>query len=259
LSKSDNRQLCEDHTLLEEASARNQGVELHHIGSNDEILIVKSRILFVDDKCLYLDSPVSNGRPIKMASGWNIDVYTHVLRENITFKSEVMNNNYLIQINKTTTTRGIQITRPSKIWFSQRRNDFRVSMASMTSVQVDVHNVMRDNSEMTSLVAIRAVGRLINVSTGGCAIVLPKERCRQFKSGDILWVGFVLPDIPSPLIFQSELCQIFPVLEGRAMRLGIRFNEWPTPARYLRMQHPIEKFAADAQRVMNHRIHEKKK
>lgn len=254
MSRSDKRQLCTDPTLLEEASARNQAVELHHIKSSQQILIAKSRILFTDDKYLYLDAPTSNGRPINFGSGWIIDAYTHVLRENITFKSEVLDNNYSIQINRGKTIQGIQITRPSEIWFSQRRNDYRVSMASMKPVEAEVHEVTPDNPETAPCEAMRAVGRLVNVSTGGCAVVLPNDRARDFLSGDLIFVGFVLPDNDSPLIFQAELCQIFPVLEGRATRLGIRFIEWPTPAQYGRMRRPLEKFVADVQRATAQRV-----
>lgn len=235
--------------LLEEASARNRTVELHTFEAGDQLMTARARVLGVEDQHIRLDMPLDAGKHIAFSPGCILDVYLALGDVLYTFRSQLVESGCPIRLNDGTIVEGIRVTRPSAIKPGQRRQDYRVSMASINPITAHIHSVSADDPSAAPCDAQRAHGWLANLSTGGCGLILEAPFGQEMTSGHPMFVGFRLPIEGPPFIFQAELCQVISVMNGRGTRLGLRFLCWPDQMRYGQAMRPIERFLADMQRA----------
>lgn len=255
LSKDKTTPVGENVALLNEAADRHLSAELQHTKPSGEICSSKTRVLVVDDEHLYLDIPISKGKNVAVEVDWVVDVHIRINRQMFAFQSKVVRIDSLIRLNSQKTVRGIQITKPSVLKETQRRNNYRVSTASMAPIDATILDSGSTEADAEALLHAEGIStRLINLSCGGCGVVLPVDIARGFQSGGLIFVRFELPDESLPFLFQTKICQVAAVLEGQAFRMGLQFVQWPDPVQYKRMLRPLEKFIADAQRAEARRI-----
>lgn len=241
-------------SLLVEAARRNLTVELHHEGSNLEFCAARSRILGIGEHDLCLDLPHGVHETVVFSIGWFVDVFLAHKGKLYTFRSEVIQIGCVVQLNDGTKVEAIRITRPVDIKPGQRRQNFRVSLASIEPIIADIHEAAPDHFNAAPRDARRLRAWLVNLSTGGCGLITDGPLDDRFQIGRPLFVQFKLPNDATPLALQAQLRQVESVLDQSGTRLGLRFLKWPDPTRFGRMLRAIELFVAQTQRASARRV-----
>lgn len=241
--------------LLFEAVNHNQSVELQHVGPTGKVRSGKTRLLFMDADSLYLATPVQDGKPVAFGVDCCVDVYTRVHRQTYAFQSKVLRTDCVIKLNSGKTLTGIQLSKPSELKETQRRNNYRVSLASMVPIDAMMQAVCdQDTNSESGPVGGKIKSQLVNLSSGGCGVVLSQKEAQKFRLGNLILLSFDLPVESESFTFQTRICQIIPVQERETVRLGLQFVEWPNRTEFRKALRPLEKFIADLQRAEARRL-----
>ncbi|GEM_PF-2456262 len=240
--------------LLDEACARNMPVSLHGKGAHHELSVARSRVLGSDNHVVYLDRPQSIGEKIQFLKRQWVDVYVNIHGQLYTFSGQVREMERIVELNQKKTVVGMTITRPKTIKPGQRRDHFRVSLASGELRFATIHETNRDQPDACPLHAARYRGSLVDISAGGVSMKVDESQTKQFRLGDRLFIEFLLPELsspsspPSPVWFLVSVRQIRELLDGTAVRLGLKFESWPDAHRLGKLQNRIQKIVNTLQR-----------
>lgn len=228
--------------VIEEACARNAQAELHRYTRAGRFIgAAKSRVLGADERCVYLEAPQSVGTKVDLQPGQEIDVYILLHRGMYRFRSRVEKVGCRIELNRQNSVLGVHVARPREIEEAQRRNDFRVTLAR-EPIEVALQRSADEAGRATPLPGESWSGRLVNLSRGGCRIVIDSKHEPDWRVGQLFFVGFSLPDTPGELIFLAELRHTGKVAEGNRTRLGMRFLDWPDPLITKRSEQDLGRF-----------------
>lgn len=215
-------------TILEAACARNLSVEIH-CQSSGSLQVARSRLLAVDEAGAYLDSPQNDGRGIRFMEGVEVHVYLTVDDGWRMFRSRVTRSSCKIKLNATKTVLGMAISLPAQMEQTQRREDFRVSVACGEAIAAQLHTASHDDPNCCPLDAKRFGGRLVDLSAGGLALRVDASEHGSFRPGDRYFVSYVLPDGQGEMTCLVEVRHAGPILDGDATRLGVKFLPWNEP------------------------------
>lgn len=238
---------CSD--ILEGACARNAAMELHSRTASDELIVAKTRLLDLDRRHLYIDRPQINGKPTSPKRGHEYAAYLQLSGKWYAFRTRVANAGCSVKLNANTQVRGCAVSRPAKIEEGQRREDFRLSVASLDPVDVHFHEVHRKNPDVCPLDTKRFRGRLVDISRGGWAVRIDAQERRSFAIDELFFVSAMLPlNIGEiTLLVQSRHCRS--ILRGEAFRIGFKFVNW-NPGFTLQHLRAVGKFCRDLERHM---------
>lgn len=215
-------------TTLEAACARNQSVEIH-CQMSGSLQVARSRLLALDDAAVYLDSPQNDGKGIRFGQGAEVHIYLSVNDGWRMFRSRVTRSSCKIKLNSAKTVLGMAVSIPSRMEETQRRQEFRVSLACCESVTARLHMASRDDPNCCPLDVERFDGRLVDLSAGGLALRVDVSERRNFRVGEHCFVSYVLPDGQGEMTCLVEVRHTKSILDGEATRLGVKFISWNEP------------------------------
>ncbi len=233
--------------ILEAACARNASVELHQFGIADGVLVARSRLLGLDDRCVYLDTPKSYGPPLSLDRGKIVSVFMLLSGKRHEFKSRVVQPRCTVNLNASTTVRGISLSRPKRIQEGQRREDYRILVAALDPIAVHFHEVPEGDVNQCPVDIVRFSGRLIDLSRGGfCARVDVTERAK-FAPDEEFFIQCRFPEDLGEITRLACARHSCSIAHGEAHRVGFRFLPW-CPKFTKPQEHIVVRFCAEQER-----------
>jgi len=221
---------------LQEACDRNVPLEIHYINPNmsrdridSDILIAQTRMLGVDEKRIYLDSPQCIGKQVRLCRGRKVDGYFTIQNTIYKFTTTVTDTNCMVILNREKTIVGMCLQTPTVISEGQRREDHRISVQSLEPIRVVLHEGIKNQPGQAPIDAKKFEGTMVNISRGGMAIKFEKEDRFLLKFGYWYYLNFSLPGEEEPFLFLAELRHIDELFNGQARRIGFQFLNWPDP------------------------------
>ncbi len=211
---------------LESACARNVSVELHQSGADDEVLVAFSRLLDLDVRNVYLDKPKSRGTPLAFGQGKVVDVHLSLAGDRYVFRARVTQPVCTVKLNASTRVRGMSLSRPTVLDDGQRREDFRVSLASIDPVDVHFHTFDTGNVNRCQVDAERFRGQLIDLSRGGISVRVAVEDRATLRVDEQFFVHCRFPDDVGEITMLAQVAHVRSIVHGEAVRAGLRFLPW---------------------------------
>ncbi len=212
--------------LLIEACARNLPIELHRRTSSDELVVARSRILGLTDQNILIDTPQSGGRPLPIGKGRRLNVYFQTNNGQYEFQTQVTETRLRFDLNDEVKVLGCALRRPTSIQRGQRREDYRISLASLDEIAAELHEVADNKPDVCPLPSKRFRGRLVDISRGGVAVKVDASERRYFDQGQRFFLTATLPLGFRQVTLLVQLRHQRPILRGDATRLGMKFLFW---------------------------------
>lgn len=234
-------------SILAEACARNLPVELRQKESDDRT-VARSRILAADDDLLLFDEPQRIGGTLHFSRGQQLEVYL-LLRDRLyTFDTTVERGRCVVDLNARKQVTGMAVRRPEYVHDAQRRLTFRVSLACLDPIRVEVHECDQAPGDCAPLDAEHFRGTLVDISLGGAAVTIGGVQAAAFEIGQPLFIGFRLPHDDTRFELRADVRQVRSFQDDTVVRLGIRFHPWPTTHEFDHRQIVLQRFITEVQR-----------
>lgn len=233
--------------VLHEGCARNVPLELHYHTPDDVVQVFRTRMLDLDGRQLYLDSPQHDGKRTTLNRGRTVSAYLLLNGTRYAFRSRVLNTKCWVQLNNTMRVPGIAILRPKRVQEHQRREDYRVLLAGTDPLHVDLHEADADNPDVCPMTAARFSGRVIDLSRGGMCLCVERERRQRVVTGEYYFVNGVIPDGEGEIAMLVEVRHFGTIARTGAWRLGVRFTSWNRPFTKPFI-HRVARYCAEVQR-----------
>jgi c-di-GMP-binding flagellar brake protein YcgR len=234
--------------ILREACERNVPVELHHRDRRDELSLARTRLLAMDDEQLFLDRPHIVGEAHIESTGQVLDAYLSLYGELYAFKTRVLQTACVIELNAQKRVSGMSVTRPESVKPGQRRAHFRVSLAAIDPVPMDLHMTGDIDPNVCPIDARRFEGTLVDLSLGGASIRVEGLSYTSFKLGDMFFAHFTISEFLDDTVMLCTVRHARPILDGAAVRLGVQFEPWPHERNYRLTLQSLQRFLAAMQR-----------
>ena len=135
----------------------------------------------------------------------------------------------------------------NEVVVEQRRRHYRVSMLGETPIPVELRLLHPGDDGGAAIVSPLFEGTLVNLSVGGVAIRVEAGPGSDVQVGDRLPLRFALPDELEPFAFLGVVRQVRAV-DGRATRLGVTFEPWPSERHQALGQERLQRYIAAIQR-----------
>lgn len=238
----------ESQALLDAACARNLALELHYHAADGEFVVVRSRVLGMDEGNLYIDSPQMIGHDIDFSPRQDVQVHFNLQDSRYTFESHVLQRKSMVSLNDEKTVVGMILARPRRIQDGQRRNHFRVSLVAEEKLGIELHRTVTEDENIRPLDEHPMHGALINLSLGGVALRLSIEEGRTFTLNALVFIHFYLPEDEHDYLMLGEVRQLRPIADNTTMRLGIKFKAWPDERIYQHAQQRLQRYITKVQR-----------
>ena len=236
--------------ILDEACDRNLSIELHYYSRSGQFFAAKTRLLGIIDNVLQLDTPQSIGRTVHLSQGQIVEAFLINGLQIHTFKARITDTDCHIQLNQHEIVDGLAMTKPTSIKDGQRRHDDRLSIAILDEdIPVVMHEIGPDSSDTSRLNPPVFHGRLVNISGGGCGVILDTLLKLDLNVVKLMFLGITLPDQETDFIFQVEVRYANAAgPREKGTRLGLQFLGWPHQAYLRKTVRQVEKFIAQMQR-----------
>lgn len=236
--------------LLREATQRAVPIELHRHERNGTVSVAKARLIFDDERNLYLDDPQAIGTPLNFEFGQEVAVFFWLYDTLFTFNASVVAAHCVINLNSRKQVKGIALTRPAQIRKGQRRGSYRISIAASLSIPAILHEADMVEGSACPMDARRwSNGKVVDLSLGGMSVMFDREPPHHFRVGRSIFVGFTLPLEDREVIALSEIRQIRPLHDGASCRLGLAFLPWPHERHFrANVEQVMQRFIAKLER-----------
>ena len=228
---------------------RNVPIELQFRAQDGELIVLKSRILGIDETGrLELDMPQSIGHEIDFRFGLVFDGHFAIGEKRYTFRSRIRDLMHRIELNASKRLVGIVVDYPTDVIPGQRRNDHRViidqppiSARACPAINQDGIYVCPLDSRPMSL-------RVANLSTGGCAIIFDNEDGKRIRINDLFFMELFLPGEREQILCLLEVRQTKELPRGGGYRIGAKLKMWPDPTSIRRWQQTVQHYLTKVQR-----------
>lgn len=212
--------------LLHEACARNISAELHLRDHQAGLITARARLLEMDSALIYVDRPQAAGQALALRSMQTVTVYFLFNGTRYAFRTRVHQPQCLVRLNARHRVPGSALGLPATVERRQRRASFRLSLAAFTGLTVAVHRGTADNGGAAPIDAIRHVARLLNLSAEGIGALFDVGATRQWKSRDVFFLAFELPEVETSFLLLAELRHMRPIRDSLSVIAGFRFLPW---------------------------------
>lgn len=232
---------------LTTACERNVVVEIHVQAADGELIVLKARLLKLNDDSLELDAPQAIGQDYVLGSGARFDAHFQLDRTWFSFSSRVSSVHQEIDVNKKLTVVGVVVTRPRKLNIGQRRNDHRV-VVNPDRISGTIVPAIEENDGMACSVDARPVTLdIADLSVGGLALIDLHDTLRP-RLGQLYFVELDLQDDDDfPLMAMMEVRQLRKLPRG-GVRAGLMLKTWPGRRHRSICEQRIQRFVTALQR-----------
>ncbi len=236
--------------VLEEACARNTPFELHFHSRGGGLTVAKSRVVKLGENTIYLDKPQAVGTSVDLQDNMPVEAHFALHRDRFFFKSTVTDPRARIELNEQNKFIGLAIAKPTRIKSGQRRNNFRVELAGLRTIDVHCHDAQPDKPDICPLNAKRFTGRLVDVSAGGMKLKVPRSVRDEFHASDRLFTIFDLPDESrEEAVFLAKPVHWTTSTDREHTFIGLQFVAWPK-VEFARNQRRMAQFVAKIERQL---------
>lgn len=212
--------------LLAEACDRNAPAEICFAHRNGPPLIARFRLLELSDEFIRGDKPGKNDQDGHIPKGRPITVHLFIRGARYQFDSVIVEQNSWVQLNSEQRIPGIVLRRPKEISKSERRSSYRVSVAGIDPIQIELARAHPEIPDACLLAPGVIGGRLLNLSAGGAAVLVDRRDLRMPKLGDGFFLGFSLPGSDTPCCELGEVRHALNVEASDSVRLAFAFVKW---------------------------------
>lgn len=226
--------------LLAEAARRSLPAELVVVCGDNLQANLKTKFLAVQPERLLLELPSNNGRPAVLQTGQFIEVYFKVGHERFGFDSRVIGHSRLELAGQH--VEAVDLAVPHFLEARQRRKFSRVSVATLPPIAARLWPVCMDAHECTAI-----DGRLCNLSAGGVAVVVDRQRW-QFTCDRQFRLAFTLPGDADEFQFNAVVCHVRHVFQSRRQIVGLAFLPGDESAAHREAIERVARFVETQQR-----------
>jgi len=242
--------------ILRYACDRNVPIELHYVNASvsssrvePDMLYAQTRMLGLDEQAIYLDSPQSIGKDVRLRVGRDVEAYFVVQNRIYTFRSQVTRLRCTVELNSVMKVVGMCLAMPNLIRSGQRREDHRISLASLPGpLTVDLHETSAEDPNLCPVDVRRFVGQAADLSRGGMAVIIANEDRFLLRHGRKYFLSFALPEDGREMTFLAELRHMRDIHKDSAKRLGFQFLRWPDVVQMREKSSALGKFLARMER-----------
>lgn len=233
--------------LLAEACERNAPAELVLARSDGLAITARVRFLKLIDDEILADKPGDGERAGQIPLDRSITVHLVIGGVRYQFDTVVVEHRNWVELNSEQLVPGIVLRKPSEIARSERRADYRVSLAGISPIDVEMVRGDPDVRDACLWEPGRIGARMLNISAGGVALLATRRQLRSAKRGERYFLSFDLADADEGFCVLAEIRQVFFVEASDSLRLALAFREWG--GRHFRYdQRRITKFITEQQR-----------
>lgn len=235
--------------FLAEACARNTPAELHFDASNGARLVARVRFMDLMPGRILTDAPATRDTDGPVPTDTPVTVHFRLNGGRWQFDSLIEQSAIDVQLNKREMVRGLALRKPQKLTDSQRREDFRVSVASRDPISVALVRCRPDLGDACSVDGPRWTARIVDLSAGGTAVVMHRRSLGAVKRSQRFYLTFDLPGVDSAFCMVGSVRHTRELHEGESIRIAFAFRDWTT-ATLKPDQLRIARFVAEHQRAM---------
>ena len=212
--------------LLAEACERNAPAEICFAHRNGPPVTARVRLLQLTDEFILVDKPAKTDQEGHIPKGRPITVHVFIRGARYQFDSLIMDQQAWIQLNAEQRIPGIALRKPNEIVKSERRASYRVSLAGIDPIQTEL---VRGHSDIIDacLLSPGVIGaRMLNLSSGGAAVLVDQRDLKTAKHGDRFFLRFSLPGIDDTCCELGEVRHVLVVETSESLRLAFAFVNW---------------------------------
>lgn len=236
--------------ILDAACERNVAIEIHHRNRQDELTVSRSRLLVIQGDTLYVDQPQAIGGQAHYTTAQPLDVYFSADDTLHHFSTQVLQSGVVVSLNASRRVVGMALMTPKSVNAGQRRQNFRIGLASADEIAVDLHTASASDPNACPIDARHFSAKLVDLSLGGAAVRVRHAVYSSFHVGECFFMSFYLPGEPAEVRCLAQVRQTRDILDGAATRLGVHFLRWPTAAAMRQHSLTLQRFITRMQRAM---------
>lgn len=233
--------------LLAEACERNASAEICFEHRDGPPLIARVRLLELSDEFIRADKPGKNDQGGHIPQGRPITVHVFIRGARYQFDSVIVDQSAWIQLNNERRVPGIVLRRPKEVLKSERRSSYRVSLAGIDPIQIELARGHPDIRDACLLSPGVFGGRILNLSVGGAAVLVDRRDLRTANRGERFFLGFSLPSVEEPCCQLGEVRHVMNIEASESIRLAFAFQQWGGRM-YGREQNILSRFITEQQR-----------
>lgn len=233
--------------LLAEACERNAPAELLFARPEGQPVTARVRLLELTDEHILADRPGQGDQTQQIPPGRTITVHLVIRGARYQFESAIVDLHSWVQLNSEQRVPGIVLNRPTEITRSERRSDFRVSLAGLAPISVEMARGDPEIQDACLIEPSPVCGRMLNLSAGGAALLLDLRSLRSSKRGERFFMTFSLPGIEKDFCLLGEVRHALIVEASESIRLAMAFRQWGG-RRFGQDERLITKFITERQR-----------
>jgi len=240
--------------VLAEAAARNLPADLVLVRGENLQANLKSRFLLCEPERLLLELPTHNGRPVLLQPGQFVEVYFKVNHDRFGFDSRAVSH-CTVELNRGTSVEAVGVAPPRFLERRQRRKFYRVSVASLPTMEARLCPIDADPKRSVPITA-----RLCNLSAGGVAVLTGARGAHRFVRDREYRLTFSLPDDAGELFeFYTVVCHVRDVFQSRRQIVGLAFLPGEGTSHHGAAIERIARFVAAQQREQLFRTRRRKR
>jgi c-di-GMP-binding flagellar brake protein YcgR len=245
---------------LGQACARNQPIEVQFDTIDGHAKTAKSRLLQMDETYLMIDRPTIKGGLAQIPDKSTITVSYNSGGDRYRFRSRV-GTIRSVQLNEKTNIKSLEILIPETVERSQRRRDFRISLAGSGTLEgtleplnwqtesagddPDENVTGADESRIQSS---KISVRLANISAGGVGVVMDHTHAHLVRAGEHHSIEFWLPGDDDAFQVRVEIRHVINRSATANTVVGLKFIEDPASGSFRAAIQRVSRFVAEEQR-----------
>lgn len=238
--------------LLESACVRNLPIELHYEQRSGMLICLRSRLLLLDPAGgrIIIDTPSAVSGSAEIPGNVPFSVHMMLEGRRWEFRTSLLERSVITQLNASTRVRGCALALPPSIVEAQRRSSYRLAIAG-EAMPVAIVPAARTPAPACPVDGPVIVGRLVNISAGGAAVLIEGRKEELFKRSArfFLRLPLVGDRARGTYDMMGEVRHVTIVGQDKSVRLGIAFSPW-AGVEYRTQQQGITRFIAEYERKM---------
>ena len=212
--------------FMDRVCARQASADLCYEAPDGTVITCRVRLLAVTPDELLADQPSYRGRDRRIPEGRPITVHVSQNGCRFQFDSVIQKARHPVQINKRTRVPGIVLRLPVSITESQRRGHYRVSLAAKDTIVVGLARSHPDVPGACPVNADVLQGRMVDLSTGGAAVLVDEAAGAKLQVGQLWFLTFGLPDVSDEFCMFSSIRHMRVIESSDSTRIGFVFRSW---------------------------------
>ena len=241
-------------SLLTQATLRNHQLELQASDSEGDMVVARTRVIGFTEGHLVIAQPRGLGKDTRASWFKCVDAYLIMSGKVFRFRTSVVQFGFEYQLNAEKRCSAATLTMPQSLEETQRRNYFRVSMASQPPIQGMAAKLITEEPVHSPLEGPKLEGLVANLSEGGIGIRVETPYHMRYTLDERYSITFTLPGEEKPVMIVGRLMNTRSIRKGEASRFGFMFLHWPDPHFFGKAIQPIRRFVVSCQREQMNRM-----